>query len=186
MLATLAVVAGVVLGACRAESASPSSAVSSGVSSTATVAASAEATPPETPFGDLASLRSLLEDGGFRAEVTSETASLVAGEGVRVVLELDVLNPQSFRAATLEIAPLSVLDTDPAAQPAVNLVLSLFDQWSPTAATSTRDALARRGTTTAREDAEQTVSDGFRLRIAFAYGSPNPADDYFRATLRRP
>jgi hypothetical protein len=183
------------LAACQ-PAASPLDSVGASAHASAPAASASTAAPTSDPsaqpaFGDLVALRRLLEDGGFRASVSAAGLQMqAAGTGVRVTIAPDPMEPDRFRSVSLEIQPLSILDTDPTAQPAVDLVLALFDGWNRRAGDRTRDALDR-SRRVAESDPSRTeqitddVDDDHRLEIDMSYGGESRDDDYFRAKLTR-
>ena len=185
----------VLLGGCRTVdqgSAAPGSGAPGSVTpSLATATPTAEPSPPG--FGDILALRELLGSAGFRAGLSPQGyVTLASGPSVLVTLTPNGTDLGQFQAITLEVAPLSALDDDPTARPAVDLVLELFDAWSPDAAERTRRSLRDLGTTTSREGGperqertESDTADGFRLVTELSYGGPSEEDDYFRAILTR-
>jgi hypothetical protein len=178
-------VTAVALAACRA--AVPATVSPSVPAATPTVVPS----PPG--FGDIGALRDALASAGFEAGVSPQGwVTLSSGPSVVVTLTPDISNLGEFREISLEVAPLSALDDDPTARPAVDVVLELFDWWSPEAADRARRSLRDVGSTTSREGAaehqerrEADTADGFRLVTEFSYGGDSADDDYFRAALSR-
>lgn len=151
------------------------------------------AAPSVPAFGDLAALRDLLAGGGFRAGVTPQGyVTLSSGTSVVVTLTPNGTDLAQFRAISMEVAPLSALEEDPEAMPALELVLDLVASWSPEAERQVRRSLADVGTTASREGADEQVhrteeqqADGFTLETEASYGGDSAEDDYFRMTLTR-
>jgi hypothetical protein len=190
LVALLALAAG-----CRSVEPATGSAVPSVPASAASVAPSVavSAAPSVPDFGDLAALRELLVGGGFRAGLTPQGyVTLSSGTSVVVTLTPNGTDLAQFRAISMEVAPLSALEEDPGAMPAVELVLDLVASWSPEAERQARRSLADVGTTASREGADEQVqrteqrqADGFILETEASYGGDSAEDDYFRMTLTR-